>query len=239
MAEKKTNAQRFIAAFNNIDYTLKTRYNLSRTMGFSDLIRKMVGYNYIVRKNEDALIDYGRLRNAIVHNNDEYCIAEPHDKVVEDIERIDKLLTRPPKAIDYVRRDVLTVDKDKTMREVITLIASSGYSNIPVYGESEIIGIANGQRILTSFGQFLLAGGKSEVFLEHVKIEDMLSLIENSNYYSVADTEFTIEDALNAFHANSQLLAIILTKTGALNEKPLGIITGSDAMKMNQILDQF
>lgn len=239
ITEGKTNAERFLSAYNNIDYTLRTRYNLNRSSSFSDLVRKAVVLNYVIRKNEDILIDYGRLRNAIVHNNDEFVIAEPHDRVVEDIERIEKLISAPPKALDTVRRDVLTVGANSTMLEVIELMTTSKYSNIPVYKENELIGIANGQKILESFGMFLLAGGKADVFLNHVKIEDMLSRIENSNYYMVAPASFTIEQALNEYHENSKLLAILLTKTGNNKEMPLGIITGADAMEMNKILDQY
>lgn len=235
----KTNSQRFIAAYNNIDYTLKARYNFNRSMGFSDLIRRTVVLNYVVRKNEEALIDYGRLRNAIVHNNDEFVIAEPHDEVVKDIERIEKLITAPPKALDFVRRDVLTVDSGKTMEEVITLMASSKYSNIPVLRQNEIVGVANGQKILESFGQFLLAGGKADVYLTHVKIEDMLSKIESSNYYEIAPAALTIEEALDKFHDNSKLLAILLTKSGGATEAPLGIVTRYDAMQMNKVLDDY
>lgn len=239
MPKNKTNAERFLSAYNNIDYTLKARYNFNRSMGFSDLIRRTVVLNYIVRKNEESLIDYGRLRNAIVHNNDEYIIAEPHDEVVKDIERIEKLITAPPQALDYVRRDVLTVEANKTMQEVITLMASSKYSNIPVYKKDSLIGIANGQKILESFGQFLIAGGKAEVFLNHVKIEDMLSKIENSNYYDIASADLSIEKALAAFHSNSKLLAILVTKSGTETEMPLGIVTRFDAMAMNKVLDDY
>ena len=48
--KKESNAKRFIDAYNNIDYALKTRYGLNRAMGFSDLIRKAVVINYIVRR---------------------------------------------------------------------------------------------------------------------------------------------------------------------------------------------
>ena len=50
---KKSNAKRFLDAYNDIDYSLKTRYNFNRSMGFSDLIRKTVSLNYIIRKYED------------------------------------------------------------------------------------------------------------------------------------------------------------------------------------------
>ena len=74
--EEKTKAERFLDAFNSIDYSLRARYNLNRSMSFSDLIRKCVSLNYVVRKYEDDLIDYGRLRNAIVHQgNKDYIIA--------------------------------------------------------------------------------------------------------------------------------------------------------------------
>ena len=192
--EKKSNAQRFLEAFNNIDYYIKTRYDFNRAMGFSELIRKSVVLNFTIRKYEDDLIDYGRLRNAIIHNNNEdIVIAEPHTSVVEKIEHIEKLLTTPPKALDTVaRRDVLTISADKSMRDVIKAISSSGYSNLPVYKDNELIGVANGQKILDSMGKFMLSGGKVEVFLSSVKIEDMLSKLENSNYYVVAPASYTI-----------------------------------------------
>lgn len=241
--EKKTlsNARRFIQSYNNIDYTIRTRYNLNRSMGFSELIRKSVALNYIVRKYEDDLIDFGRLRNAIVHGNEDYIMAEPHIDVVEQIEKIERLLTAPPKALEYVcRRDVLTISANQSMKEVIMLIASSSYSNIPAYNDNgEIIGIANGQKILDSFGKHLLSGGKADSFLNNVKIEDMLSKIENSNYYIFANKDLTVEEALEFFHNNSKLLAILVTKNGGAKERPLGIITGSDVIKMNTILENY
>lgn len=238
---KQTNAMRFLSAFNNIDYAVKTRYNMNRSMGFSEAIRKAVAFNFIIRKYEDDLISYGRLRNAIVHDNGEYVIAEPHIEVVEKIEKIERLLTTPPRALEVVaRRDVLSVHSSKSMREVIMLVASSSYSNIPVFNdENEIIGIANGQKILDSFGKFLLSGGNESAFLDSVKIEDMLSKIENSNYYAFANKDITVEQALSLFHQNSKLLAVLVTENGGAKEKPLGIMTGSDVLKMNKILENY
>lgn len=236
------NSKRFLDAYNNIDYALKTRYNLNRAMGFSDLIRKAVSLNYVVRKYEDDLIDYGRLRNAIVHNNNEnFVIAEPHDSVVENIEHIETLITAPPKVIDTVaRKNVLTTSADKSMMEVITLMAQSNYSNIPVYNsKNELIGVANGQKILNSFGQYILAGGKADVFLNNVQIEDMLSSIENSNYYCVKKIDCTVEEALDEFSANRKLLAILFTKKGLQNELPIGIMTGANIVEAQDVIENY
>ncbi len=237
----QSNAKRFLDAYNNIDYALKTRYNFNRSMGFSDLIRKSVVLNYVVRKYEEVLIDYGRLRNAIIHNNNEdYVIAEPHDAVVEDIEHIEKLLTTPPKALESVgRRDVVTTSADKSMREVIELIASSNFSNIPVYKNNQLIGVANGQKIINSMGQFLLTGGKCSTFLDNVQIEDMLSSLQDSNYYIVRQADCTIEEALDEFNSNHKLLAILFTKHGQTNEMPLGIMTGANVVEAQKIIENY
>ena len=238
---KKSNSMRFLSAFNNIDYAIKTRYNLNRTSGFSEAVRRAVSYNYIIRKYEDDLISYGRLRNAIVHDNGDYTIAEPHIDVVEKIEKIERLITTPPRALETVaRRDVLMVEASKSMQDVIMLIASSGYSNLPVYNDdNEIIGIANGQKILDSFGKYLLSGGKAETYLKYVKIEDMILKTENSDYYAFANKDITVEQALGLFHQNSKLLAVLVTENGGAKEKPLGIMTGADVLKMNKILENY
>ena len=236
------NSKRFIDAYNNIDYTLKARYNFNRSMGFSDLIRKTVSMNYVVAKYEDDLIDYGRLRNAIIHsNNENFVIAEPHDSVVENIEHIEKLLVTPPLAIETVaRKNVLIIDSEKSMKDVIIAIAESGFSNIPVYNKNkELIGVANGQKILSSFGQYLLAGGKSDTFLNYVKIEDMLSSLEGSDYYVVKKADCTVEEALSEFNNNHKLLAILFTKKGGKNEIPVGIMTGSNIVEAQNIIENY
>ena len=243
MATKKSklNSQRFLDAYNNIDYALKARYNYNRAMGFSDLIRKSVVNNYVVRKYEDDLVDYGRLRNAIIHNsNENFIIAEPHDEVVKNIEHIERLITTPPKVLDTVgQRDVLITYAGKSMRDVITLMSSSNYSNIPVYRDKELLGVANGQKILNSFGQYLLAGGKAEVFLDHVQIEDMLSSLHDSIYYVVKKADCTIEEALNEFNNNHKLLAILFTKNGLPAELPVGIMTGANFVDAQNVLENY
>ncbi len=239
--EEKSNAKRFLDAYNNIDYALKTRYSLNRAMGFSDLIRKAVVVNYVVRKFEDELIDYGRLRNAIIHNNNEdFVIAEPHIAVVEKIEHIERLLTTPPLALESVaQKNVMITYAEKSMREVIELIASSGFSNIPVYKQNRLVGVANGQKILHSLGNFLLAGGNETIFLDNVQIEDMLSSLNNSVYYVVKKADCTVEEALNEFHKNPKLLAILFTKNGQNTELPLGIMTGANVTPAQKIIEEY
>ena len=136
---EKTNAQRFIQAYNTIDQTLRYLYNYKRSMSFSDIVRRSVPVNYLVRKYEDKLVDYGRLRNAIIHkSNDEFIIAEPHGDVVLDIENIAKLISTPPKVLEVVEpRKVVCATAETNIADVISLMTKTKYSNIPIYKNDE------------------------------------------------------------------------------------------------------
>ncbi len=241
MTKKQTNAKRFVNAFNQIDYALRVQHNFKRSMGFSDMIRRAVSVNHIVRKYEDDLIDYGRLRNAIVHNsNPDEVIAEPHEDVVDKIENLARLITTPPKVLDVLaEKDVFTVNFDVSIKEVIKKMTSTKFSNIPVYKDGELIGVANGQKILNILGEKLLEGESADEYLSTHNIDEIASMPNDNNYYMVMSANATIDQVLAEFLANRKLLVIIITKTGTMNETPLAIITSSDYMELNKILENY
>lgn len=238
---EQSNAKRFINAFNQIDYALRVQHNFKRSMGFSDMIRRAVSINHLVRKYEDDLIDFGRLRNAIIHNsNDDVIIAEPHIEVVEKIESLAHLITTPPKAMDVlVEKEVFTVNYDVSIKDVMQKITSTKFSNIPVYKHGELVGVANGQKILNVLGQCLLENLDLDDYIASHSIEEIANPHTENNYYMVMASDVTIDQVLGAFLNNRKLLVIILTKTGTMHEPPLGIITSSDYMELNKILENY
>lgn len=238
---EKSFAERFINAYNTIDHELRTRHNFRRSMSYSDMIRRAVVQNYVVRKYEDELIDFGRLRNAIIHkSNDEYIIAEPHEDVVLQFEKIAKLISAPPKVWNTIcKKDVMTVQYDVSLKKVIELIYTSSFSNLPIYKNGGLIGVANGQKILNVLGEQVSKGSDINEFITKTKIEEVVNQFSNGKYYEVMPMDITIEQALNLFYENRKLLIIILTKTGSMEEVPLGILTTGDIMDMNALLEKF
>lgn len=234
-------AERFIKAYNQLDYTIKNLYNFKRGMPFSDCIRRAVSLNSVIRKFEDELVDYSRLRNAIVHSNrndDDEIIAIPKEEVVERLEHITKLICTPPKVYDSVcQKDVLCVQSDVSVRETISLISKSGYSNIPVYKNGEILGVANGQKILNKLGSAINNNESICDFIEHTKIEDIIS--GDKNFYTFANKDLTINEALDLFYENRKLLVILITPNGNYLEMPIGIVTVSDILDINKILENY
>jgi len=237
----KSNSERFIIAYNMIDYSLRTIYGFKRSISFADLIRKAVPMNSVVRKYEDELIDYGRLRNSIVHKtNPNYVIAEPHDEVVDEFEKIAKLIATPPTAYDKIcNKEVVVCDSDVTVKEILQIMSRTGYHNIPVYTGETLQGVVVGPKILQALGESLIKGEDATTYLSQTKALDIITKDDETKYFRVADKNMTIEKALNYFYINRKLALILITENGTMNEKPIGIITTADILDMNAVLENY
>ena len=238
---KKSNAERFLTAYNNIDYGLRTIYGFKRSMSFSDVVRRSVVLNSVVRKYEDDLIDYGRLRNAIVHQgNHKFIIAEPHDDIVENIERLADLITEPPLAVDMVgNKEVITINHDMKLKMAIQLIYRTGYSNLPVYKGEHLIGVINGRKLINVIGHRLSEDMNIQEFVETATVGEIVAEMGEDYYFMLANEKLTIDEAMNFFENNRKLLIILITKDGKDTSKPLKIISGSDIIDMKKILDVY
>ena len=238
---KKSNAERFLTAYNNIDYGLRSIYGFKRSMSFSDVVRRSVVLNSVVRKYEDDLIDYGRLRNAIVHQgNHKFIIAEPHDDIVENIERLADLITEPPLAVDMVgNKEVITINHDMKLAVAMELIYRTGYSNLPTYNGEKLIGILNGRKLINILGEKAGENVNMETFIRETTVGEVLPAMGEDYYFMLANQKLTIDNAMNYFENNRKLLIILITKDGKDTGKPLKIISGADIIDMKRILDVY
>lgn len=236
-----SNAERFIKAYNTIDYSLRTIYDFKRSLSFSDVVRRSVVLNAVVRKYEEDLIDFGRLRNAIIHQgNSKYIIAEPHDDIVDKIEKIAQLISEPPEVIDTVgNKEVITISHDMNLGKAIELIYRTGYSNLPVYNVDHLIGILNGRKLINLIGQTISEGKNLQEFIDNTTVGDIISQMGDDYYFMIADEKLTVDEAMNHFENNRKLLIILITKEGKDTGKPLRIVSSADIIDMKRILDVY
>ena len=239
--EDLTNSKRFIRTYNQIDAALRVQGDMKRSISYTEAVRKAARTNSFVAKYEDQLIDYGRLRNAIVHNSDpDITIAEPHTEVVEEYEKIAKLICTPPLAVKTVCKKVVsTIEYNVKLKEVIEYGFKTGFSNIPIFKEGMLIGVANGQKIIDVLGKKIYEKKDLCDYIENTTIEDVIKEFSNDNYYTIAPETITLDKVLNLFTENRRLLVVLITKTGTLLEPPVGIIVLSDIMDINKILDNY
>ena len=239
---EKTNAQRFIHAYNTIDQTLRCLYNFKRSMSFSDVIRRSVPVNYLVRKYEDKLVDYGRLRNAIIHkSNDEFIIAEPHSDVTIEFEHIANLIATPPKALELLEKtEVVTTTHNTSLADVIKLMEKTKFSNIPIYRDNELIGVASGKYIVEAIGNLLKSGANIDKAIKSTTIEQVIEQNQPIySYFEVAKASITVEEVLERFYRNHKLQIILTTKNGTSKEQPISIITSGDLIELNKVFEDY
>ena len=236
-----TNAERFISSYNKIDRTLRTLYNYKPYFSFSEIVRKSSIVNYVVKKYEQKLIDYARLRNAIVHQGDsEQIIAEPHLDVVEEFEAIEGLICSPPTALDSVaKKDITTLDASTKLIDVIRTIYETSYSNIPILENNKLIGIANNKFLVQSIAKAILEKQSLDIFLRDTVVKEILSDSMTDVYYTILNEKATLVQVMDEFEKNKKLLAIIITKNGNNLERLLGLITAYDVVAVTEILDNY
>ena len=235
------NANRFISAYNLIDQTLRSQYDLSKSISYTEAIRKASRMNAFVKKYEDKLIDYGRLRNAIVHSfNESLVIAEPHMDVVEEYEKIAKSICTPPLAVDtIINTDVKTLTHDTLLKDVMSTIYKTGNSNFPVYKDGMLIGVANSRKLVKEIGKKIYEKHDLDDYVNSTCIEDAINEFGQDPYYTIANKNVTLDKILNYFAENRKLSLIVITETGSLLEQPIGVVAIGDIMDVSKKLDSY
>ena len=120
------NAARFLKSYNRIESQLKFLYGAHPAVNFTDLVKRCTDRNLTVRRYENELVDYGKLRNAIVHRSGggELFIANPCDDVVDNIEYIERQICNPPRATAAVKpRKIASVFADKPLLTAVQAFA--------------------------------------------------------------------------------------------------------------------
>ncbi len=227
------NSKRFLDAYNRTDSALHARFGFKPSMSFSDAVRRAAAINSVVRKYENDLIDYGRLRNAIVHKSDsDKAIAEPHDDVTENFEHIANILSEPPRASSIAHVPV-TVSPNTPIAKAIERMNERDFSIMPVTDGKQIIGVFTNKNVVGFVANNM--GGLDEV-LATAKVEDAIS--DSDVYYAVMN-DGPVDDVLFAFEKNRKLRMVILTDGGGVKDKIIGIITVTDLVTISKMLDPY
>ena len=236
-----TNSDRFILSYNRIDKTLRTVYSYKSHLNFIDIVKRTSPSNYIVKKYEQKLIDYARLRNAIIHQGEvDMVVAEPHTKVVEEFEYIEKLICAPPKALySFAQREVVSLPHDALLVDLIKIMYESQYSNIPILEKHKLIGVANNKLVIQSIANALNKGVSIDEYLRKTRACEILSEDMMGIYYSVLSEEATLARVMDEFEKNRKLVAVLITKSGNCLEKILCMITAYDIVEISDILDKY
>ena len=222
-----SNAIEFISAYNEIDARLRAIYQGKGNLQFSDLVRRCAALDGTVRRYEEELISYARLRNAIVHNSTkERIIAEPCDEATREIVHIADLLTRPPRLKELKEREITGISGEELVRDALIRMAKNDFSNLPVYQKGKMLGILNNRRLVAEMGKALQCD-EMEAFLR-LPCASVLREEDMMRYYRVFGLQDTVRDVIDAFSENRKLLAVIITEKGGTESRIVNLLTPFD-----------
>lgn len=234
--ESGAKVERFEAAFNQIHIKLKQLVNDHREFTpFSDVIYAARNKHNVVRYNYDKLKKFGHLRNAIVHNKTEenFYIADPHEEIVQEIEEIRDMIFEPPLALSIASQPVQVITPDTSLKDILNEIEKKEYSQFPIYDLTGFKGLLTEGGIAKWFSRHLIGDLLS---IENITAADILQLesVHNVAFLERAGSIYDLETIFEeSFDRNEKLEAILITQHGLKTEKPIGIVTSWDLVRID------
>lgn len=234
------NASRFLKCYNHIEAVLKAKYNVKASQSFTDLIKRCSDLDIVVRRFEEELIDYGKLRNAIVHKSQgDKVIAYPCDEVVDTIETIEAHLCAPPLVLDAIKnRKIYTVYADSTIKTAVLSFAEHGIRSMPVYDYGEMVGVLNVRKLIAVLSRGMEEGWDMNEYLITTQIKKIIRP-EDAEEYRFLPRDATVFDVFSAFEKKKNLLAVFITEHGKMGEKVLLIVTSTDFPLLNKYMETY
>lgn len=236
--QNKQLSEQFEVAFNQIHSWLQRNIKDERSDKFTDLLRGGFTRHSIIRKYYHDLKMFARLRNSIVHDKVElgYYIAEPHEDVVNNIEKIAEQLLQPKAAFSIASKPVFYYYEDTKLKDILTVIQKRSLSQFPIYDVNGFKRLLTSEEIIYWFSEHLVG---NSISIEEVRVHELFSVKRNSSIEFVSKEVdiFEVEEIFETYHLKNQKLeAVIITETGDQREKPLAIVTSWDLVEID-VLD--
>ncbi|MGB4331338.1 MAG: CBS domain-containing protein [Dethiobacteria bacterium] len=224
-----SNADRFLNAYAQIEQSLRKIVAPDRHLRFFELVKCACKSEPLVRQYKVDLLEFGELRNAIVHNRtDGRVIAEPDDEAVAAIERIATHLVEPPRVLPLFKKNVLTVDVQDPIDKAVKLLYHYSLSQLPVAEKGITVALLTTNTITRWLGKCF----EKKVFSEETAVKEVLKYTEhddNFRFISAVATLFEVQDLFYRYYQQGRRLdAILITSSGSLAEPLLGIVTMRD-----------
>jgi predicted transcriptional regulator len=231
-------SERFEVAFNQVHDAMKDIVQINDER-FVVLVKVGAKKYQMIETFKKDLEQYAKLRNAIVHEKMEigYYIAEPNAKVVEHIEKIANVFTRPNYALTIASKKVIYFDYNDSIFKVISAIRDFGYSKFPIYKNKECVGLLTAGTIVKWMAKNMEG---SIVNLADIHVYDILKNEKVQPIHIVPKSVniFEVENIFGKSHKEKQKLeGVIITENGRSNEAPLGIITAWDLIEIDYTIE--
>jgi len=207
---------------------------------FSDILIKAKALNPLIEYKEGIIHDLYGLRNVLSHGDRDKYIAEINQIAIDELEKIIKLIEKPPLVRDIFKTDVYTVTLDDTTSSVIFKMKKKLYTHIPVYDDIKCVGVLSESSVFEWLVDNISSGTAK---FEKIRLSnfDRKYLHPRTSQYKFIKASTSIFDAYKMFQVavsgGKRLGAVFITESGVDNEQPIGIITAWDLPKVKNYFE--
>ena len=225
--------ERFISAYNAIDFHLETALGTDEKSSFRGLVDVYAKRHRWWRDAEQLRV-FASLRNVVIHDKVEayQYVCVPTNETVQSIEAIRDRLLHPQRADKKFMRPVLCLEASDSLHRVLVLMHEKGYSHFPVYAGRQFSGVLTPNGI-TRFLAHHAAKGEAPLNWHDVEVRYVLAREESRANYFFAPRDEPVEKIVFSFHENTFLEAVLFTEHGGKTEKLLGIATRADILNLD------
>ena len=164
------NAARFLKSYNKIESQLKLLYNERPTQNFTDLVKRCTDRNLTVRRYENELVDYGKLRkrDRAPHGQRRAVHRQPVRRGGGDHRIYRKTAVRPAPHRGRVQvKPLRKVFADKPLLTAVEEFAATCKKSIVVYDHGKTAGVLNTYYVFRLIAERAARGESVTEFLKN------------------------------------------------------------------------
>lgn len=234
-----SNSKQFLDDFVKLEMYLK-KYLNNPKVGFVQMVHMAAKTQATIKRHSNDLIEFAQLRNAIVHNRigEDEAIAEPHDRVVAIMDRIVEQVTEPKRVRHFCKdKPVYYAAPHDNLATVLLHQQKYNYSVVPIYDGQHYVGMLHYrlyQRLLERYAY-------KNLKLDEMLVEDVLEFYEKDDrvmfFSENTELDIIVDRIMQLSEKGRTIIAIIVSKSGHLNDVPVGIITMADLPRIIRELE--
>ncbi len=160
-----------------------------------------------------------------------------NDWAVERIRAIASQILQPPKVGSHFAGQVFTLMAEAPIAQAVMAMQANSFSQLPIYRDETFAALLTANTVTRWLGANV---GEDLVSLSETPIAAVLAHTENQDHVRFVSRDTTLAEIVEIFQAQElrgcRLEALLITQSGRRGERPLGIITIYDLVKINQLL---
>lgn len=233
--------QKYLKEFKRLETKLRLISRTGDGERFYSILDKVERDNYLIKAKRNLILDFYALRNVFAHAERDKYIAEIKEFAFQELQKILKLLENPPTVGVVFKTEVYTTTPKEITEVVLRKMSENLYTHVPIYQNGKFYGTLSESTLLAWLVDNIKEG-KAQFYkrlVGDIKKEYLFNENDKVNFISETKSIFEVQAMFEeAIRKSQRLGALIITKSGKKDEKPIGIITAWDLPRIDQFIER-